>query len=684
MVKNKPSSIKLKLAILFIIVGLVPPIVVGAYTICKQTQLVKQKAVQTQERVLAQKLNTVDLYLQDGQNDLHEISARFSVQTFVDELIKTSVEEKRDFWTNLVQQDLSRLGETRKRYAQIQLIDLYGQERVRVDYVHNKSVIQPKSKLQNVASTPYLTQALSLETDELMVLPIFGGNSTTVTTDNTTPLIRLCKLLYSSQRRKAGVLVLTIHIHRLLHSFGEVPVGSTMLIDKTGRLLYHSDFETSENGAISQMEQTFQTGYFKEILSETGEKQRGTIIDWNDHVLSFQTFTYAQGHPNAQWLGVYSLNTRSAEWAEVLTPINDFRGTVISIIALSFLITLAAALVFAHKLTNNLLSVVEMAKAVSVGDLRPKKLHRQSDDEVGMLARNVDTMVARLRKNILSLTKTATDISSSSTELSSTVNEQSAITAQQSASLTEITATLEELTTSSSQIADNSNSVVKIAAAALSESEKGMADIEMIKEKMDQIAHDNKSSTDEIIELGKKSKEVGKVMEIITNIADQTKLIAFNAAIEASSAGDAGRRFEVVATEIRRLADSVMSSTEEIEHTIEEIQRAINRLVIASEKGANRINEGTSLAAETLSQLESLVSGAKSTSDASTQISLSTQQQKSATNQVLNALKEIEQGFMEIAASIQQTSDISTQLSGSSTTLKDLVTEYQVDSEKIS
>jgi methyl-accepting chemotaxis protein len=111
----------------------------------------------------------------------------------------------------------------------------------------------------------------------------------------------------------------------------------------------------------------------------------------------------------------------------------------------------------------------------------------------------------------------------------------------------------------------------------------------------------------EIVELGRKSQEIGSVMKIISHIADQTKLIAFNAAIGAASLGETGKRFGVVAVEIRNLADNVMKSTLDIESRIEEVQASINKLVVSSENGTKKIKTVNDLAAQTLNQFEGLV-----------------------------------------------------------------------------
>jgi len=164
-------------------------------------------------------------------------------------------------------------------------------------------------------------------------------------------------------------------------------------------------------------------------------------------------------------------------------------------------------------------------------------------------------------------------------------------------------------------------------------------------------------------------------MEIINNIADQTKLIAFNASIEAASAGEAGKRFGVVAKEIRKLADNVMESTDEIERKIKEIQEAINSLVIASERSSNRIDDGSRLSTHSVGLLSKIVKCAKSTAESAKQISLSTRQQKTASNLVVNSLKEISEGSAQASAAIKQTSATTSSLQDLSRRLKKMVEE---------
>ncbi len=197
-----------------------------------------------------------------------------------------------------------------------------------------------------------------------------------------------------------------------------------------------------------------------------------------------------------------------------------------------------------------------------------------------------------------------------------------------------------------------------------------------LEERMVEIQQDSNTNLDEILALGSKSKEISMVMDIINTLADQTKLIAFNAALEASSAGEAGKRFSVVASEIRRLADSVTDSTYEIEGRVQEIQDSISRLVVTSEKSANSIELGRQVSSKTASDLITLVEAASRTSNAAQQISLSTKQQKTASSQVVIALHDIANASSHNAQSVRGITEISEQLVQMAINLSELVSEF--------
>ncbi|MDP2646408.1 MAG: HAMP domain-containing methyl-accepting chemotaxis protein [Desulfobacterales bacterium] len=357
------------------------------------------------------------------------------------------------------------------------------------------------------------------------------------------------------------------------------------------------------------------------------------------------------------------------------------RGVWIMLLTMAVaLILLSVGITFfvRNVITRPLGKTVIVANKLTEGDLTVQ-LEAAGQDEIGQLIAAFKNMVAKLKVFMSQVSTVTMSVNSLANDIAVSVEQQATVSAEQSTAVAEITATMEELSTSSTQIAEHAKSVVDIATKTWENTKNGATAVERIMMKMNEIHADNEDSINEIVALGKKSREISKVMEIINTIADQTKLIAFNAALEASSAGEAGKRFGVVAVEIRRLADSVMESTGEIESKINEIQEAVNRLVIASEKGSKGIREGMEHSNQTASALMDVVDAAQSTQEAAKQISLSTQQQKTASSQVVTALREIVAGSDQTSDAIRQISAISRKLTDLSASLKGQVKKFKVE-----
>ncbi|KAF0222043.1 MAG: methyl-accepting chemotaxis [Rhodospirillaceae bacterium] len=354
------------------------------------------------------------------------------------------------------------------------------------------------------------------------------------------------------------------------------------------------------------------------------------------------------------------------------------RNTSILVGLLALAAGLGLALLTARGLTQRIGALMEGVRHVAKGDLTVQ-IRADGQDELGDLARAAMDMREQLHKLALEVRAHAQAVHAAAREIAGAVEGQAATSSEMSASVAEITSTMEELSASSTQIAEHSKSVVDIANTTYDNSRKGTEAMGQVLGKMADIQQDNQHSLKEILDLGTRSKEISKVMEIINAVADQTKLIAFNAALEAASAGEAGRRFGVVAAEIRRLADSVTDSTGEIETKISQIQDSISRLVITSEKGAAGIEAGMTATGHTSDRLDELVEAAHHTSSAAQQISLSTQQQRTASNQVVVALREIVTASSHTAQSITRISDVSRDMTRLSAELDTLVNRFRLD-----
>ena len=376
-------------------------------------------------------------------------------------------------------------------------------------------------------------------------------------------------------------------------------------------------------------------------------------------------------------LGVIELSTDHSEADAILTAASR-QSWLIG--GLALLLSLLIAQVTARSLGRRIRLLSAGVERVAAGDLS-REIPSAGRDEIAGLARAADTMRRHLHQLVAEVEANATAVHHSAQEIARAVDGQAANSTQMSASVAEITSTMEELSASSSQIAEYSESVVTVARQTLEDSHTGAGAMQQLASRMEENRNDSQSALREILALGTKSKEISRIMEIIDTVADQTRLIAFNAALEAASAGEAGKRFAVVAAEIRRLADSVSESTGEIARKVAEIQESIGRLVVTSEKGTAGIEQGMTESNQVVHFLTALVDGAGETTSAAQQISLSSQQQRTASNQVVVALREIVTASADTANSVRCIAAITQDMTGRSASLKEQVDRFQLMSD---
>lgn len=306
-----------------------------------------------------------------------------------------------------------------------------------------------------------------------------------------------------------------------------------------------------------------------------------------------------------------------------------------------------------QRLLSPLGSVVESVKLATQGEIG-HKAKVGSEDEFGTLAASYNQMLDLIVYLIRQTQESSNRLAQSSTEILSATEQQASGAAEQAASISETTATMEELAATYRQIADNADHVVRMAEATMGSAESGQQAVANTLASMDQIKARAQSSANKILALGERSQQIGQVLALINNIADQTKILALNAAIEAARAGEAGKGFSVVAIEIRKLAESVVSSTGEISAIMMEIQHAASDLVISTEQELKQVSEGVELGHATGDSLEQILDMIEQTTVAAKEISVATQQQRTATEQVVKAMKEVASVAQQTAAGSKQ------------------------------
>ncbi|MBS2023813.1 MAG: CHASE3 domain-containing protein [Deltaproteobacteria bacterium] len=252
---------------------------------------------------------------------------------------------------------------------------------------------------------------------------------------------------------------------------------------------------------------------------------------------------------------------------------------------------------------------------------------------------------------------------SSSAELQASANQQAASAKESATAMSEITTTISELLATSRQIASSAQRVTHVADETSSAARTGDQTAQRTHESVGGIKRQVDMIVSHMLDLGKKSQQIGGILDIINELAEQTNILSINATIEAAGAGEQGRRFSVVADEIRKLADRVSASTKEIRGLIDEIRGAVNTTVMATEGGTKAVELGARQFTEVTASLKSITLLVGNTTEAAREIELSTKQQATAVEQVNLAVANVAQSTKETEASATQTLQTATQLS---------------------
>jgi len=246
-------------------------------------------------------------------------------------------------------------------------------------------------------------------------------------------------------------------------------------------------------------------------------------------------------------------------------------------------------------------------------------------------------------------------IASSSNQIATTVEQQERTASQQAISVNETTTTMDELGASSRQSAEQAEAASVAARQALTLAEDGNQAVEQTLQGMSDLKDKVNAIAQEILHLSDQTNQIGNISSLVNDLANQTNMLALNAAVEAVRAGEHGKGFAVVATEIRKLADQSKKSTQQINHLVADIQRAVNSTVMVTDEGTKTVYEGMKIAAKTADSFAGVAEAVNNVVLNNQQISLNIKQQAIAIGQVVTAMNSLNQGATETAAGITQT-----------------------------
>jgi methyl-accepting chemotaxis protein len=267
----------------------------------------------------------------------------------------------------------------------------------------------------------------------------------------------------------------------------------------------------------------------------------------------------------------------------------------------------------------------------------------------------------------------AVNIAGSTAEIAASIEQQERIVSQQAASVSETTTTIDELGASSRQSAEQAEAAASGAQQALDLAEGGTVAVdrtlhgmEVLRQKVDAIA-------DQILRLSEQTSQIGSISGLVSDLANQTNMLALNAAVEAVRAGEHGKGFAVVSSEIRKLADQSKKSAEKINTLVSDIQNAINSTVMVTDEGTKTVEESVAIANQTAEAFAGVTDAMNNVVLNSQQISLNVQQQAVAIQQVVSAMNGLNDAAQETASGIGQIKVGTQRLNDAANDLKVLV-----------
>jgi methyl-accepting chemotaxis protein len=253
-------------------------------------------------------------------------------------------------------------------------------------------------------------------------------------------------------------------------------------------------------------------------------------------------------------------------------------------------------------------------------------------------------------------------VQGSSTELNSAASQQASGAREQASATTEISTTVKELLSTSRQIATSAQQVARVADDTAGAARMGNDTVQRAQEAIDAVSRQVDTIVNHMLELGKRSQEIGGILDIINELAEQTNILAINATIESAGAGEHGKRFAVVAEEVRKLADRVGGATKDIRVLIDEIRAASNTTVMATEDGSKAVQSSAKQFGDVAGSFRRIAELVRSNLDVAREIEMSTQQQTTAVEQVNTAIQEVAETARQAETSSTQTLQTANQL----------------------
>jgi methyl-accepting chemotaxis protein len=351
------------------------------------------------------------------------------------------------------------------------------------------------------------------------------------------------------------------------------------------------------------------------------------------------------------------------------------KAAVFALMAL--VIIMIAAYFIGSSTAKPLLELVKTAKRIADGDLEDVEVEARGSLEAGLLASSIKAMAGALQNQVIAIKNLTNDISNASKDVAGTMTHLASSASEQAAAVTETAATIEQLEQAGKNVAGNANQIVEAAEKTTEASIRGREAVNTTTEIILKIKDDSQDISDKSRRMVSAVEEVGNVIRSVNAIAEQSKILAVNASIEAAKAGEYGSGFAVVAQEVKDLAQQSKDATKEITGTLTSIRLAIESMVETARQGKDRTEKGVKMITNAGATMNDLSEAIRENSDFANMIASNIKQQTVGLTQIATSIEQINTTALENQNISRKISLSTSQMTESFDLLTEMVGNWQ-------
>jgi methyl-accepting chemotaxis protein len=344
----------------------------------------------------------------------------------------------------------------------------------------------------------------------------------------------------------------------------------------------------------------------------------------------------------------------------------------------ALLITLPISMRLHAVIANPIREIAEATSRIAAGDLTVRVSATPRKDELGLLSTKISEMIDNLRAVTLQIAEGAELLLASGANILSTTIQMVSTTTETATTVAETTTTVEEVKQAAQMNSQKAKDVSDSAQKAAQVSLAGRKSVEETVEGMNRIRQQMEAIAESTVQLSEQSQAIGEIVDTVNDLAEQSNLLAVNAAIEAAKAGEQGKGFAVVAQEVKTLAEQSKQATAQVRKILSDIQKGIGAAVLTTEQGTKAVEGGVNQSLAAGDSIRLLSESIAESAHAAAQIAASTQQQLVGMDQVALAMENIKQGGAQNAAATKQAEAAAQNLHDLGQKLKQLVGQYKL------